>query len=97
MLEKRGRTLYWLAGAIGTPYLTLWKIEKKAKEGRSQESINLDLLGRMCAALDCSPNDLLEVVPDDESKAMVLLIQTRDKKTAPATKEGKPTRKAKKT
>src|SRR5262249_37185172 len=49
MLEKKGRTLYWLATTAGIPHNTLRNMSKK----ETQKRIDLTVVSRMCAALDC--------------------------------------------
>jgi len=75
-LETRGRTVYWLAQNSGVPHVTLWKLSK----AETQNSINLPVLSRICAALECKPGDLLEYVADAEDKAIVSLIKSKTAK-----------------
>jgi DNA-binding Xre family transcriptional regulator len=63
-LEKKEKSLYWLAYTAGVPYPTLWKLAKK----ESQSSINLGVLSRICSALDCKPGDLLIYEEDEEGR-----------------------------
>src|SRR5262245_25230624 len=74
-LEKRGRTVYWLARTSGIPHVTLWNLSKVD----TQRSINLNVLSHICAALECKPGDLLEFVPDAEDEAITTLARTKDK------------------
>jgi putative transcriptional regulator len=71
-LQKRGRTVYWLARNSGIPHVTLWNLSKVD----TQRSINLNVLSHICAALDCRPSDLLEFVPDAEDKAIAALVKS---------------------
>jgi len=75
MLEKKGKSLYWLAANAGVPYPTLWKLGKK----ESQSSINLHVLSKICAALDCLPGDLLIYVAGEEDSAIRNLVKSREK------------------
>lgn len=59
MLEKRGRTAYWLAKETGLTHAALYRI-RYAKSG----AIKYDTLEKICDALECQPGDLLVKVPD---------------------------------
>jgi putative transcriptional regulator len=54
LLEERGRTLYWLWKRTGVRYATVWQMGK-GEVGR----LNMDVLDRICEALECQPGDLL--------------------------------------
>lgn len=54
LLEDQERTLYWLSKETGVRYATIWKISK-GEVGR----LGMDVLERICQALDCQPGDLL--------------------------------------
>jgi putative transcriptional regulator len=82
-LEKRGRTVYWLARNSGIPHVTLWNLSKVD----TQRSINLNVLSHICAALECKPGELLEYVPDAEDAAITALVKTKDKAAKKATKK----------
>src|SRR5262245_47562837 len=60
LLNKRGRSLYWLASSDGADveYSTLWRL----KEGRAK-SISFELMDKRCSALECSPGDLFIHAP----------------------------------
>lgn len=73
VVQKKGRTLYWLAQNSGVPYVTLWNLSKK----ETQSSINLPVLSRVCSALECLPSDLLVYVPDAEDRAIASLIKVK--------------------
>ena len=75
-LEKKGKSLYWLAYTAGVPYPTLWKLVKK----ESQRSINLGVLSRICSALDCLPGDILIYEQDEEDAAIKNLARSKEKK-----------------
>ena len=76
MLAKKGKSLYWLAYTAGVPYPTLWKLVKK----ESQRSINLEVLSRICSALDCLPGDILVYEQDEEDTAIKNLARSKEKK-----------------
>lgn len=61
-LEKRGRSLYWLAKEVGVHYNTLWRIQQGTASG-----IRLDLLASICRALDCKPGDLLVLAEENRA------------------------------
>src|SRR5215813_2886254 len=76
LLEKKGRTLYWLATTAGIPHNTLRNMSKK----ESQKRIDLTVVSRMCAALDCLPGDFFAFVPDSEDEAIAALAESKDVK-----------------
>jgi putative transcriptional regulator len=76
VLEKRGKSFYWLSAAAGVPYPTLWKLVKK----ESQSSINLGVLSRICSALDCLPGDILIYEEDEEDSAIKNLVKSKENK-----------------
>ena len=85
-LQKKGRSVYWLTQNSGVPHVTLWKLSK----AETQNSINLPVLSRICAALRCEPGDLLKFVPDAEADAIAAVVQARDGETRePAKKSAK--------
>ena len=60
ILEKQGRTRYWLAKESGINYDTLTRIETAEHSNR----IELRVLDEICRALDCQPGDVLVRVTD---------------------------------
>jgi putative transcriptional regulator len=56
LLEKHGRSFYWLSKETGISYTTLWRLKKGKALG-----INFATLEKLCYALDCQPGDLLSV------------------------------------
>ena len=65
LLEKQGRTRYWLAQESGINYDTLARIEGAEHSNR----IELRVLDEICRALDCQPGDLLVRVSDPKPDA----------------------------
>ncbi|MEK6334979.1 MAG: helix-turn-helix domain-containing protein [Acidobacteriota bacterium] len=57
LLEKRGRTFYWLAKETGISHTTLWRLKKGKAYG-----VTLDTLDKICQALSCQPGDILRFV-----------------------------------
>ena len=55
-LQKRKKTLYWLAKEAELPYFTVWRIGQGKAKG-----ITFDVLERLCGAPGCKPGDLLEI------------------------------------
>lgn len=54
VLEQRGQTIYWLWKQTGIRYATVWQLGKG-----EAERLSLDVLDRICEALECQPGDLL--------------------------------------
>lgn len=59
LLQERGHTLYWLAKELDVDYSTIHRFKTEKAAG-----VSFDLLGRMCALLECSPGDLLILVDE---------------------------------
>ena len=55
-LKKRGKSFYWLSKETGVSYTTLWRLKKGKALG-----VNFSTLEKICAALECSPGDLLSL------------------------------------
>jgi DNA-binding Xre family transcriptional regulator len=82
-IKARGVSLYSVARDSRVPYNTLQRlVQNKGK----QTSIDLSVLSRLCVTLDCTPNDLLKHVLDNEDKAIKLALKGRDE----APKRGRP-------
>ncbi len=59
LLRERGKSLYWLAKETGIAYPTLWRLRDS-----KTESIAFRVLESICLVLECSPGDVLVIVPD---------------------------------
>jgi DNA-binding Xre family transcriptional regulator len=75
-LEKRGKSLYWLSASSGVSYVSLWKLSKK----ETQKSINLDVLSKVCSALNCPVQEILAYVEDEEDSAIKNLVKSKERK-----------------
>ena len=67
MLEKRGRSAYWLSKETSISQSVLWRIKSGKTKG-----IEFRILALLCKALECSPGDLLVLVdnkPANKRKA----------------------------
>lgn len=56
LLEKQGRSFYWLAKQTGISHTTLWRLKKGKAVG-----INFPTLEKICDALECQPGDILKI------------------------------------
>jgi len=54
LLEERTQTVYWLWKQTGIRYATVWQMSKG-----EVSRLNVDVLDRICEALECQPGDLL--------------------------------------
>ena len=54
LLDKKGKTRYWLAKEIGIKQQSLNKIASN-----ETVSIRFDILEKICTTLECTPNDVL--------------------------------------
>jgi putative transcriptional regulator len=76
ILEREEKSLYWLSAASGVSYVSLWKLSKK----QTQKSINLDILSKVCSALNCDIQDILIYVEDEEDSAIKNLVKSKEMK-----------------
>lgn len=62
ILEKKGKTRYWLARKTGISEGNLRRMAKN-------ETVRIDYkcLDRICSSLDCKPGDLLEIEEEKEN------------------------------
>ena len=56
LLEKRGRSFYWLSKQTGISHTTLWRLKKDKALG-----INFITLEKICQTLECEPGDILKL------------------------------------
>lgn len=54
-LEKNNISVYWLKNNTGISHATIYKISNN-----DTSMISLKNLGKICKALNCTPNDILE-------------------------------------
>jgi putative transcriptional regulator len=54
LLEKRGRTFYWLAKEAGINHAVMSKLRHN-----QMIALRLDVLDRICEVLECEPGDVL--------------------------------------
>jgi transcriptional regulator with XRE-family HTH domain len=64
-----------MAQAAGISSVTLAKLSKG-------ESVTVEFIGRICAALDCRPGDIMEYVPDVEEKRIDKRINLQARRNA---------------
>jgi putative transcriptional regulator len=76
ILEREEKSLYWLSASSGVSYVSLWKLSKK----ETQKSINLDMLSRVCSALNCKIQEILVYVEDEEDLAIKNLVKSKERK-----------------
>lgn len=55
-LEKKGKSIYWLAKETDLRYATLHRLATK-----EVEKVDLRVLEKICRALECEPGELLEM------------------------------------
>ena len=56
LLEKKGKTRYWLAKQTGMSHQNITKMAHNQAKG-----IRLETLEALCQVLDCTPNDLFVI------------------------------------
>jgi len=62
LLEKQGRSFYWLAKETGVSHTTLWRLKKGKALG-----INFDTLVKVCRGLNCQPGDVLKLASEQKA------------------------------
>lgn len=55
VLNEKKKTRYWLAKVSGVSTQTVYALSK----GRPLKKLDMDVLERLCRALECEPGDLL--------------------------------------
>ncbi|MBP3705286.1 MAG: helix-turn-helix transcriptional regulator [Clostridia bacterium] len=63
LLEKKGKTKYWLHMQLGTSYQNLSKMLNNQTHMIRYENIEA-----LCRILECTPNDLFELIDDEPEK-----------------------------
>lgn len=76
ILEEKEISLYQLAQDSGVSYGSLHKLAKR----KTQSSISLPMLSKICAVLGCTPGDLLQFQDDEETRALKQLVKAKRKK-----------------
>ena len=56
ILEKKGKTRYWLVKELQTDYNSVNKMCNN-----SVVSLHLETIEKLCTVLDCTPNDLFTI------------------------------------
>lgn len=66
LLEEKGKTMYWLSKQTGVRPNTVsqWVNNEELSEDKKVKSINLEVLDKICTALDCDVEDIIEHVKD---------------------------------
>jgi len=64
LLREKGLTTYWLAKAANIPETTAYRLARGAVK-----RVDVRLVDRLCAALNCQVADLFERIPDRPHKA----------------------------
>jgi putative transcriptional regulator len=62
LLEKHGRSFYWLAKETGISHTTLWRLKKGKALG-----INFSTLESICVALTCQPGEVLGLAREQKT------------------------------
>lgn len=63
LLEEKGKTKYWLYKQLGMSYQNFNKMVNN-----ETKSVQYEMIDAMCNIFDCTPNDLLIFVDEDENK-----------------------------
>ena len=60
LLDEKGKTKYWLHNQLQMDYNNLSRLIKN-----ETDRIRFENIEKLCKVLDCTPNDLFEITPDD--------------------------------
>ncbi len=63
LLEEKGKTKYWLYKQLGMSYQNFNKMVNN-----ETKSVQYEMIDAMCNIFDCTPNDLLIFVDEDDNK-----------------------------
>jgi DNA-binding Xre family transcriptional regulator len=85
MMDKRGVSIYRLAMDTRIAPTTLYRMIENRGE---QESIDLLVLSKLCTRLECTPNDLLRHVPDNEDMAVRAAMAVKKRPRGRPAKDG---------
>ncbi len=64
ILEKNGKTKYWLYKQMGMSYQNCMKMIHNQTKGIQFSNIEL-----LCQLLDCTPNELFTIIPEKEENS----------------------------
>ncbi len=66
LLEEKDKTMYWLSKQTGIRPNTIsqWVNNEELSEDKKVKSISLEALDKICTALDCRVEDIIEHVKD---------------------------------
>lgn len=56
LLEEQGKSVYWLKQETGISHATIYKIVNN-----ETKMISFESLEKICKALNCKPNDIIEI------------------------------------
>lgn len=85
MMAKRDTNMHKLSMDTRIAYTTLFKMDGKRGP---DEGIKFGVLSRLCTALKCTPNDLLQYVEDGDDDAMVKTLMSAQKRKPGRPKKG---------
>lgn len=60
ILKEQQHSRYWLNNQMGMTYTNLKRIIEN-----ETNSIRFDTLEKLCTILNCTPSELIEIIPDD--------------------------------
>ena len=61
LLDEKGKTKYWLHNQINMDYNNLSRLMNN-----ETDTIRFENIEKLCNILDCTPNELMEIVPDED-------------------------------
>ncbi|WP_199425733.1 helix-turn-helix domain-containing protein [Thermaerobacillus caldiproteolyticus] len=68
LLEEKDKTMYWLSKNTGIRPNTIsqWYNNEELSEDKKVKEINVKALDKICKALDCKIEDILEYVKEEK-------------------------------
>ena len=61
LLKEKGKSKYWLHNQINMDYHNLSRLMNN-----QTDSIRFENIEKLCTVLECTPNELIEIVPDED-------------------------------
>lgn len=61
LLKAKGKSKYWLHNQINMDYHNLSRLMDN-----QTDSIRFENIEKLCTVLECTPNELMEIVPDED-------------------------------
>ena len=61
LLKEKGKSKYWRHNQINMDYHNLSRLMNN-----QTDSIRFENIEKLCTVLDCTPNELMKIIPDED-------------------------------